>query len=260
MTPVSRTALVSPDRIPGWTERFAAAHGALRCDQNDDGVLLTAADGATAVLRPPWPADGRPGRGATALERLASLAAQSRTVAVVLVRRGGYAVGLCRDGEVLVSKSGSRYIQSRTAAGGWSQQRFARRRANQADAMLEVVAGHAARILRPQPPEPGTGAGTRTETGIGTGIGAVAAKGTGTGSGTGQDSGPPPGTAEYLVLGGDRELSRLLLAEPRATFLSVLPQLRFLDVADPKTAVLKQAARNLRAVRIDVTDPPSRLR
>ena len=50
----------------------------------------------------------------------------------MLIRRGGYAVGVARDGRLLRSKVGSRYVQSRTAAGGWSQQRFARRREGQA--------------------------------------------------------------------------------------------------------------------------------
>ena len=43
-------------------------------------------------------------------------------------RRGGYAVGLASGGGFTASKVGSRHVQSRTAAGGWSQQRFARRR------------------------------------------------------------------------------------------------------------------------------------
>ncbi len=225
MSAQSRTTLVSADRLPGWAARFAAAHGALRCDQHDDGLHLSAADGSTALLQSPWPPAGRPGRGATELERLASLAAQSRTVAVVLIRRGGYALGLCRDGAVLVSKSGSGFSQSRSGAGGSSQQRFARRRANQADAMLERVAEHAQLLFGPQRPGPGAGADT-------TNI----------------------GRAEYLVLGGDRALTSLLMAEPRAGFLARLPQLRFLDVPDPKTAVLKSAAREVQAIRIRVTD------
>ena len=66
---------------------------------------------------------------------------------VVLVRRGGYAVGLARDGRFIEQKVGTRYVQSRTAAGGWSQQRFARRRGNQADELVRAVAEHALRIL-----------------------------------------------------------------------------------------------------------------
>jgi peptide subunit release factor 1 (eRF1) len=69
-------------------------------------------------------------------------------LAVVLVRRGGYAVGLAdASGVLLDSKVGTRHVQSRTAAGGWSQQRFARRRGNQADELVRAVADHAHRLL-----------------------------------------------------------------------------------------------------------------
>lgn len=221
MTAASRKAFIAPDRLPGWVERFTAAHGGLKTEETDDGVLLTAADGATALLQPPWPVAGRPGRGDTAIQRLASLSGQNRTVAVVLLRRGGYAVGLCQGGLLLASKVGTRHVQSRTAAGGWSQQRFARRRSNQADALVDAVAGHAARLL------------------IGAG-----------------EAGGSPSRAEYLTLGGDRALCQSLLQEPALQRLARLPQLAFLDVPDPRSAVLKQAARDLRAVRVLVSDPP----
>ncbi len=44
-------------------------------------------------------------------------------------------------------RSGTRHVQSRTAAGGWSQQRFARRRGKQADELVDAVVGHARRVL-----------------------------------------------------------------------------------------------------------------
>ena len=47
----------------------------------------------------------------------------------------------------IASKVGSGYVQGRTKAGGWSQQRFARRRANQAHALWNDAADVAARIL-----------------------------------------------------------------------------------------------------------------
>ena len=68
-------------------------------------------------------------------------------LALLLVRRGGYAVGVARSGALDTHKVGTRYVQSRTAAGGWSQQRFARRRANQADELVGAVAAHAVRLL-----------------------------------------------------------------------------------------------------------------
>ncbi len=68
-------------------------------------------------------------------------------LALLLVRRGGYAVGVAAGGRLTAHRTGTRYVQSRTAAGGWSQQRFARRRANQADELVGAVAEHAARVL-----------------------------------------------------------------------------------------------------------------
>ena len=50
-------------------------------------------------------------------------------VGIVLVRGGAHSVGVARDGAVLSSSTDRAYLQGRTAAGGWSQQRFARRRA-----------------------------------------------------------------------------------------------------------------------------------
>src|SRR5699024_8264397 len=69
-------------------------------------------------------------------------------LAVLLIRRGGYAVAVVGASGLLRHKVGTRHVQSRTAAGGWSQQRFARRRANQADALVGAVADHLDRLLR----------------------------------------------------------------------------------------------------------------
>ncbi len=56
-------------------------------------------------------------------------------------------MGLARGPSFVESKVGTRHVQSRTAAGGWSQQRFARRRGNQADELVRAVADHTLRIL-----------------------------------------------------------------------------------------------------------------
>lgn len=142
-----RTAFIPGPRLAGWVERFRAAHGPFTEELHDGGLLLAAADGAEALLTAPWPEAGRPGTGRDRLERLAALASQERTIGLVLVRRGGYAVAVASGGTVLASKTGSRYVQSRSAAGGSSQQRFARRRANQADALASEAAEQAARVF-----------------------------------------------------------------------------------------------------------------
>jgi len=122
-------------RLPGWVDRFAGRHGTLAWSApDDDQTALSAVDGAQAVLR--WPLPGPPVADHAAL-RVRAGAADPR--AVVLVRRGGWAVGLARGDELVRSRCGTRYVQGRTKAGGWSQQRYARRRAHQADGLLDAV-------------------------------------------------------------------------------------------------------------------------
>jgi hypothetical protein len=107
----TRVVEVAPARLDGWLERFAA--------NNPDGP-----------------------------QRVSGVAHFDHDpLAVLLVRRGGYAVGTAVGDRLTAHKVGTRYVQSRTAAGGWSQQRFARRRANQADGLVDAAAEHAVRLL-----------------------------------------------------------------------------------------------------------------
>ena len=70
-------------------------------------------------------------------------------VAALLVRLGGYAVGVF-DGERLVaSKVGSRFVKNRHKKGGSSANRFRRRREEQARALIEEAAEVAVRVLKP---------------------------------------------------------------------------------------------------------------
>jgi peptide subunit release factor 1 (eRF1) len=76
-----------------------------------------------------------------------------RTIGLLLVRLGGYSVGIARAGVVLTSSTGSRLVHGRTAAGGQSQQRFARRREGQARVALQAAANTAVRVLLPRATE-----------------------------------------------------------------------------------------------------------
>lgn len=118
---MSRVVEVAPERLDRWLATFA--------------------------LNNPEP---DPGQRIDSVERF-----EHDPLAVVLVRRGGYAVGLATGSDLTLHKVGTRYVQSRTAAGGWSQQRFARRRANQADALVGAVADHVLRLLGPASPAEG---------------------------------------------------------------------------------------------------------
>jgi len=82
----------------------------------------------------------------------AALVANAASVAVLralMIRRGGYACAVLTGDTVTASKVGSRYVQGRTAAGGWSQQRFARRREGQVHTLVGTATAVAVRVLLP---------------------------------------------------------------------------------------------------------------
>ena len=62
---------------------------------------------------------------------------------MLLVRKGGFAIARLAAPTTTDSKVGQRHVQGRTKAGGQSQQRFARRRDNQARQAYEAAAEHA---------------------------------------------------------------------------------------------------------------------
>jgi hypothetical protein len=138
------TVLVPPARVVRWVENFAARHGETELAVRDGSLAGSAVDGSTFVARLPLstsyagPADA------------ASFAAAARAPdawGVLLVRKGGFAVARLAGDALVEHKIGQRHVQGRTKAGGQSQQRFARRRGNQARQAYEAAADHAARIL-----------------------------------------------------------------------------------------------------------------
>ena len=146
---ISRTVTVSGERLPAWIDGFRRRHGDLHAVRDGDRVMITAADEAVAMITAPFPP--LPGRPAEPdpIETLLAHVAIERRVGALLVRRSGYAVGLFAGQELITSKVGSRYVQGKTKAGGWSQQRFAHRRDNQAQALYGAVADHVHRLLSP---------------------------------------------------------------------------------------------------------------
>ena len=133
---------VAPERLPRWLENFAKRHGPYRAE----GLHLIAEDGATADLEGPIGAAPVPND----LDGLVKTAGAARRLGLVLARKGAVAVGVADGDELVTTKVDTHYVQGRTAAGGWSQHRFARRRDNQAKAAAVDGAGIVARILLPE--------------------------------------------------------------------------------------------------------------
>lgn len=147
--PLVRRVEVDPGRLPRWVDGFVERHGATTWTPQDRGLLLTAVDGERARVEPMFPRGVVPSGPA----ELAAWAEPPERAGLVLVRRGGYAVGVAVGERLTASKVGTRYVQSRTAAGGWSQQRYARRRVNQAGELVATVVGHTLRLVLPSSPE-----------------------------------------------------------------------------------------------------------
>jgi hypothetical protein len=142
-----RRVSVAPERLERWLEGFAGRHGPLRWDAAAELVTVTAADGAVAEIQVPFPPLAVAGQAP--FGGLVEHARAERVVGVVLVRLGGFAVGVF-DGERLrAGKTGSRPVHGRSAAGGRSQHRFARRREGQARVALAAAADAAAKVLLP---------------------------------------------------------------------------------------------------------------
>lgn len=148
--------------------------------------------------------------------QIAAHARAERTVAVFLVRLGGYAAGIFTGPapQLAASKVGARLVHGRSAAGGTSQHRFARRREKQAAEALGAAAGTAAAVF-----------------------------------------GPYAGRIDAVVLGGDRRAMATLRSDSRLAPYFGLAVERFLTVPDPRLTVLRGTPRLFRAIRIRLTDP-----
>ena len=148
---------VAPERLARWVATFAEHHGAVTVEPGRLAITFRAADGAAAQCHPPFPPLPAPAGGSWPAEPaelaglIAAHAAVDRTVGVFLVRLGGFAAGVFTGSppRLVSSKVGSRLVHGRSAAGGTSQHRFARRRENQATAAIAAAADTAAKVLVP---------------------------------------------------------------------------------------------------------------
>lgn len=142
---MDRQALLVPvGRVPRWVENFTGRHGTTTLGAHDGLLSGTAADGSGFTLRPPL---GTAYAGEPDVDAFVDACSPPPAWGVLLVRKGGFAVARLEGDRTVESKTGQRHVQGRTKAGGQSQQRFARRRDNQARAAYDAAADHAARIL-----------------------------------------------------------------------------------------------------------------
>jgi len=136
--------LVPAARMERWVLNFSGRHGPCALAVSGGALTGAAADGSTFVASLPFDGEyvGLPDAAA-----FAAAVEPPDAWGVLLVRKGGFAVARLERDRTVESKVGQRHVQGRTKAGGQSQQRFARRRDNQARQAYEAAADHAARVL-----------------------------------------------------------------------------------------------------------------
>ncbi len=228
---------VSPERFPRWIASFTERHSDAAAGNTDltveaaiGRVAFTAPDGSVAECHPPFP-ESMPSIAAAmppaeVAATIAAHAGQPRAVGVLLVRLGGYAAGVFTGYPPALAdaKAGSRPVHGRSAAGGWSQQRFARRREKQASEALQAASDAAVTVF---------------------------------GRWEGHDRRPGAASLDAVVLGGDKRAIAELRDDPRLARYFAIATDRFLTVPDPKRAVLEASPRLFLAVRIWLTEPAS---
>jgi len=142
------TVSIPVGRLPRWVDNFADRHQGVDLRAASGQLFGSAPDGSTFAAFLPF---DEAYDGPSVATAFAAAAAAPPTWGVLIVRKGGFAVARLAGADLVERKIGQRHVQGRTKAGGQSQQRFARRRDNQARAAYEAAADHAARILRPGP-------------------------------------------------------------------------------------------------------------
>ena len=113
------------------------------------GSVLFWGKSRKCLVLPPFPIKDKFLSSGYDSEPLRSILNKNFSTALVLVRLGAYAIGICRGEELIISKTGTGLVHARHKKGGSSQQRFQRHRDNQIHHFLARVCGHLQEHLEP---------------------------------------------------------------------------------------------------------------
>jgi hypothetical protein len=130
-------------------KRLAALEGTPSRIVYADGSARIELDEAALTITPPFGLEHEGEYDVVRAEPLLDALAAEPRVAVLLVRMGGYAVGVFEGERLLASKVGTRFVKGRHKKGGSSSNRFRRRRGEQERELVDAAAAEAARVLEP---------------------------------------------------------------------------------------------------------------
>jgi hypothetical protein len=181
-----------------------------------DGAVRIEAAGEVITVRPPFGLAHEGEYEVVRLEPLFDALAADHVVATLLVRLGGYAVGVFEGDRLVVSKVGSRFVKGRHKKGGSSSGRFRRRREEQARELIDEAAEVAARVLV-----------------------------------TWRDR-----VEFVALGGDRTAVDRVVAASPELSWLSERALPRFLSVPDPRQAVLERLPYDLYSAELSIEREP----
>jgi len=131
-------------------KRLSPLEGSAGRTTYGDGIVrIEPDDGEALAVRPPFGLAHEARYDEVRVAPLLEEIAADHVVAALLVRLGGYAVGVFEGERLVASKVGSRFVKGRHKKGGSSANRFRRRREEQARALVEEAARVAAEVLEP---------------------------------------------------------------------------------------------------------------
>ncbi len=127
-------SILGPEAIAPEINRLAAV--------SPNGAAIFWSESRQVLVLPPFPLSERYIIQGCDTGPLLTMLNRDLIIAIVLVRLGAFAIGLCQGENLIASKVGTGLVHGRHRQGGSSAARFQRRRHNQADAFLDRVCGH----------------------------------------------------------------------------------------------------------------------
>ena len=113
------------------------------------GLVLVKTPGWNLIIDPPFPIDlPSIGQNTSDFTLLKELLGRPRTIAIILLRLGRYAIGIVESHRLVVHKTGTRYVHGQHRAGGQSQRRFERNREQWITQLFDEVCGLAQKQFR----------------------------------------------------------------------------------------------------------------
>ena len=137
---------VGRENVRKRLEPLAGAPG--RTSYGGGSARIETAD-ETLTVTPPFGLEHVAEYDRVELGPLLEALARDRTVAAILARRGGYAIGVFEGERLVASKVGTRFVKGRHKKGGSSANRFRRRREEQERELLDAATATARAVLEP---------------------------------------------------------------------------------------------------------------